>query len=60
MALALSMALHELATNAAKHGALSVSSGWVAITWSMTPNDPVLLTSLWQEQDRPLFHHLPD
>jgi hypothetical protein len=54
MAPALAMALHELATNAAKHGALSVSSGWVVITWSMTPNDPMLLTFLWQEQDGPL------
>jgi len=33
-ALALSLAIHELATNALKYGALSVTNGRVSITWT--------------------------
>ena len=36
-ALALAMAMHELATNAAKHGALSVPAGRVAVDWRVEP-----------------------
>lgn len=36
-ALGLGIALHELATNAAKHGAFSVASGRVRLTWQVEP-----------------------
>jgi two-component sensor histidine kinase len=36
MAVSLGMAIHELTTNAAKHGALSVYGGQVGVTWSVT------------------------
>lgn len=40
------LAIHELATNAAKHGALSVNSGKVEITWQAVDNR---LYFNWQE-----------
>ena len=36
-AIALAMAFHELATNAAKHGALSVRAGRVEVAWRVQP-----------------------
>ena len=56
-ALVLNMALHELAANAAKHGALSAPEGRVEVTWSMDrpPNAPggATLDLLWRERGGP-------
>jgi two-component sensor histidine kinase len=42
--------LHELATNAAKYGALSSGSGRLEVRWS---RDDQLVTLTWLEQDGP-------
>lgn len=44
------LALHELATNALKYGALSVPSGRVKISWTA---DPTNITICWAEHDGP-------
>lgn len=49
----LSMAVHELATNAVKHGALSVPGGMVRIEWSVTHDAGRRLTLRWQETGGP-------
>jgi two-component sensor histidine kinase len=51
-ALALSMALHELATNAVKYGALSRLEGHVTVLWSLSADDEITLR--WVEQGGPL------
>jgi two-component sensor histidine kinase len=43
--------LHELATNAAKHGALSTQEGSVEIRWTGAPDGGLRLT--WREQKGP-------
>jgi len=48
---ALSLALHELATNAVKFGALSVESGHVSLRWTTRPNGGFELT--WTESGGP-------
>ena len=47
---ALTLALHELATNAAKYGALSIEPGRVEITWTRTDDQ---LEFFWREHDGP-------
>jgi two-component sensor histidine kinase len=53
-ALALALALHELATNAAKYGALSVREGCVGLRWSIDPaRAPACLRLNWVEVGGP-------
>uniref|UniRef100_UPI00261541A8 sensor histidine kinase n=1 Tax=uncultured Jannaschia sp. TaxID=293347 RepID=UPI00261541A8 len=49
------LALHELATNAAKYGALSVPRGRVSLDWRLEnpDGDARRLAMTWQEQDGP-------
>ena len=49
-AMSLSLALHELTTNAAKHGALSVPDGTVALRWRRTRAG---LLMRWEEHGGP-------
>ncbi len=51
---AYALALHELATNAAKYGALSNATGVVEVTWSITGETAhPLLHMLWRERGGP-------
>lgn len=50
VALAVSMAFHELASNAVKYGALSTKDGVVDISWSIEDGH---LTIRWQESEGP-------
>ncbi|WP_165842821.1 sensor histidine kinase [Phenylobacterium deserti] len=54
-AVALSLALHELATNAVKHGALSTPAGQIAITWNtaLDGEGHRYMNLLWQETGGP-------
>jgi PAS domain S-box-containing protein len=50
----LSMAVHELATNASKHGSLSEPAGRVDLTWSVTRTQQGLTLVLdWKESQGP-------
>lgn len=48
---AVSLALHELATNAVKYGALSVEPGRIEVTWTQRPQGGFVLD--WTESDGP-------
>lgn len=50
-ALSLGLAVHELATNAAKYGALSTLDGFITISWELPETDLVELT--WRERGGP-------
>jgi len=53
-AVSLTMAFHELATNAAKYGALSVVGGRVQVDWSVdNPAEPAIVEIDWRESGGP-------
>ncbi|RTL63967.1 MAG: PAS domain S-box protein [Hyphomicrobiales bacterium] len=49
----LSMAMHELATNASKYGALSCPQGSVHVDWNVARNGTTLVDVCWAEKDGP-------
>jgi len=51
VALSLGMVFHELATNAAKYGALSTGAGRLLLNWSMTGDGSLVFE--WRETDGP-------
>lgn len=54
IAASFSMAIHELATNALKYGALSSDEGSIAIEWSLSSEiEPPTLKFVWQEAGGP-------
>lgn len=68
-ALALGMSIHELATNAAKYGALSVETGRLSVTWSVVSGVPAdqdgarpsrLLRLEWREEGGPPILAAPE
>lgn len=57
VAVAMAMALHELGTNAVRHGALSAPSGKVRISWRIAETGAVELE--WRERGGPLVKGPP-
>jgi PAS domain S-box-containing protein len=47
------MAVHELATNAVKYGALSMQGGKVCIRWQLSSDDDPIFSMFWLEQGGP-------
>ena len=52
LAQSFALALHELTTNAAKYGSLSVETGRVRLRWEVLPN-PQRLRLVWRESEGP-------
>ncbi|WP_431269616.1 HWE histidine kinase domain-containing protein [Dankookia sp. P2] len=53
----LSLVLHELATNAAKYGALSREAGWLRVDWAFRGNGGLQLR--WSERGGPALEGAP-
>lgn len=53
-AVTLGLAIHELATNSFKYGALSVPEGSVKVSWTISTDGKRLLRLRWQEMDGPV------
>lgn len=52
LTVAFALALHELATNAAKYGALSNETGHVTLAWSINGDgDDAKLAVCWREEE---------
>lgn len=58
-ALFLALVIHELSTNAAKYGALSVADGRIEVTWSIVGDRPPRLELKWTEHGGPKIDGLP-
>ena len=53
-AVALSLALHELCTNALKYGALSQAEGGIELSWTLTREAAKVLNMVWRERGGPV------
>lgn len=53
VALALGMALHELLSNAERHGALSAEKGWISVDWRVADSEGRRLQVEWKEHGGP-------
>jgi two-component system, chemotaxis family, CheB/CheR fusion protein len=58
-ALFMALVVHELATNAAKHGALSNSGGRISVSWTIAGDSPSRLELTWAESGGPAIKALP-
>jgi two-component sensor histidine kinase len=58
-ALFLALVIHELSTNAAKYGSLSVADGSVEVAWGITDGGPQRLELSWTERGGPRIDDLP-
>jgi two-component sensor histidine kinase len=58
-ALLFALVVHELSTNAAKYGALSVDGAKIDVSWTIVGDDPPRLDFCWTEAGGPKIERLP-